>query len=287
MVTLSIASVEAVQLVEALSCNRQLSKEHKHAFIKANLQPHILETWNKDLEYKSGSLVTLFRAVCELEYFDKELIEKLFETIKKKKQLRKSKYVLEFFETFSELQEKGVFYRDLSDDISHNRQILESKPDVMWKYNLDERRELTYFEMKAVRDDFKYLDQFTNIYTSQVTEDDMKERQEMEDQRAQFKREYEKEQAMNDIVREQYVRLLRGDAETGLEDFDEAEQVDIEENVAEWQKLEEGKDNEFIDMTKVKEPKKKLTPEEIAKLKERQKQNKKITKAALKEASES
>lgn len=94
-----------------------------------------------------------------LEYYDEELWGLLLSALRTRKSLASVDPVSKLYELFSKLQEGGNFPFDLTEDIAHYRNLLETKPDHIWRYNVEEKRFYTYEELKAKRNDYRYTDQ--------------------------------------------------------------------------------------------------------------------------------
>ena len=114
----------------------------------------VKENLNSFFKYTSKNLYKLFTYLVKLEYFDEEIFEHVLKNIVKRKYAGGFEQIISIYESLSTLQLQKKYKRDLSPEIGILKDILKSDVDFSWRYNADERRYYTYFELKAKREDY-------------------------------------------------------------------------------------------------------------------------------------
>jgi len=217
--------------------------EEKTEFIEQHLQPIILEKWKK-LKSNSRMIWTVFQSLNRMQYQGKELWEPTLEILKKAK-LNNYK-MIEAYETMTSLQGSGKFYRDLSQEVEYWKNKSVAQDDRSYRYDPDGQRWFSFTELKERREEYKYTDQKQRSYVEELTAEERRLQKEREAQLAEERRQQERERALNEIVKERYIQLLRGDAqeefqgmnqEDELLETTEAEQVE-EEDIYHEQEIE-------------------------------------------------
>lgn len=204
--------------------------------------------WKK-LQYQVKYLLILLKAIVRLEYYDQELCDMLFQALMSRKTLKKFEVVADLYVLFQELDKSGKFYRELTSEIDHWRQLLYRKEDLTWRYNIEERRFYSYDELKAVREDFPYMDQYLEFTDPKLSLEDEKIRLEMEREEEEERQREERDARLNEIVRDRYMSMLRGDV-TDVEGlggdavFDEKEAEEMKNVAIEEEGEEEEEEND-------------------------------------------
>ena len=221
-----------------------MSKEHLYNFITQYLKPKILEGWDTRVKYVPKTLLELFDRFSVMEYFDKDLWEKILEEMKARKCIKKMTTCIHIHHRLLEIQKNKKFYKDLTSDIKFWEEKLTKRDDFNYRYNLAEQRWYTYQELKAKRDDYKYTDQLDThkaIYVED-TEEDLKNLSE-EERRALLEDDetVQREKQFEEIIRERLMMIKKGDLLGGLQDIGEE---DEDANVAQDYLEEEGEEEE-------------------------------------------
>eukprot|EP00331_Platyophrya_macrostoma_P000915 CAMPEP_0176405268 /NCGR_PEP_ID=MMETSP0127-20121128/244_1 /TAXON_ID=938130 /ORGANISM="Platyophrya macrostoma, Strain WH" /LENGTH=421 /DNA_ID=CAMNT_0017784309 /DNA_START=105 /DNA_END=1370 /DNA_ORIENTATION=+ len=154
-----ISAREAFQLTEGLSYNKQLTTEEIHAMMDEVIKPKLLQHWHKTLQHQKKKMIRLVDFLIAMDYYDAEIWEHLLVALRSRKSLQGVDAASKLYETFSKLNEEGKVPFDLSEDVEHYKNILTTKPDNIWRYNVEEKRFYTYQELKAKRNDYPYPDQ--------------------------------------------------------------------------------------------------------------------------------
>lgn len=219
----------------------------------------------------------LFQAINKLQYFDQELCELVLTALKSRKSFSRGLQLIEVYETLAKIQASGSFYRDLSADVGFWKDRLKSKDSVVWRYDIENMKWFTYQDLKADRDNYKFPEQVLQTYTKELTEEERIKKEAEEQEKEIERQEQERDKRMNDIVKERYQLIMRGDMDNALKEFDddadEVEDVDMEFSSDE----EEGVIQESANKKKREEEARRLQKEKLA-------QEKKLRKAMLKTA---
>lgn len=201
--------------------------------------------WKK-LQYQVKYLLILLKAIVRLEYYDQELCDMLFQALQSRKTLKKFEVVADLYVLFKELDKSGKFYRELTGEIDHWRELLLKKDDLTWRYNIEERRFYSYDELKSVREDFPYMDQYLEFTDPKLSQEDEDLRLKMEEEEEEERLREERDARLNEIVRDRYMSMLRGDV-TELEEegevvFDDKEAEELKTVAIEDEGEEEEED---------------------------------------------
>jgi len=213
--------------------------------------------WKK-LQYQVKYLLLLLKAIVRLEYYDQELCDMLFQALMARKTLKKFEVVADLYVLFKELDQSGKFYRELTSEIDHWRQLLLRKDDLTWRYNIEERRFYSYDELKSIREDFPYMDQYLDYTDPKLSQEDEQKRLEMEQEEEEERLREERDARLNEIVRDRYMSMLRGDVDMEEENtvvFDEKEAEELK-NVAIEDEGEEEEEEDARDKKKIKKKEK-------------------------------
>lgn len=219
----------------------------------------------------------LLQGIHKLEYYDKELCDLVISTLKARKSFARGAQMVQVYEILNNIKSSGKFEGDLSADIAFWKDRLKATDSVAWRYDVENMKWYTYQELKAERDNYKFPDQVMKTYTRELTEEERLKKEAEEKEKEIERQEQEREKRMNDIVKERYQLIMRGDMATALSEFDEEGEDEIDEAHMEFSSDEEG----------IEEPTGKRSREEDRKLqKQKLAQDKKFRKAMLKTGAE-
>lgn len=170
----------------------------------------------------------------------------LFQALQSRKTLKKFEVVADLYVLFKELDKSGKFYRELTGEIDHWRELLLKKDDLTWRYNIEERRFYSYDELKSLREDFPYMDQYLEFTDPKLSQEDEDLRLKMEEEEEEERLREERDARLNEIVRDRYMSMLRGDV-TELEEegevvFDDKEAEELKTVAIEDEGEEEEED---------------------------------------------
>jgi len=256
-----------------MSFNTRLDQEDKISFLKSHLQPLIVSKWKK-IQHEKPQLFMLLQAIHKLEYYDKELCDLVLNTLKDRKSFARGLQLIQVYEILCNIKSSGKFYRDLSADITFWKDRLKAKDSVAWRYDVENMKWYTYQELKAERDNYKFPDQVLKTYTRELTEEERLKKEAEEKEKEIERQEQEREKRMNDIVKERYQLIMRGDMSTALSEFDEEGEDEVDEIDMEY-----NSDDEEVAQERSKEENKKLQKQKLS-------QDKKFRKAMLKTGAE-
>ncbi len=144
-----------LQLIEALSHNTTFGKEFLHKFLDTHLKEMLENNLKSFFKYTAKNLYKLFIYLLKLEYFDKEIFEFTVKNIVKRKYAGGFEQIISIYESLSKLQKEKKYHRDLSPEVETLKEILKNDVDFRWRYNADELRYYSYFELKATRNDYQ------------------------------------------------------------------------------------------------------------------------------------
>lgn len=263
-----------MELFDAYVSNTVLPIEHVSDFVTTHLKETVFAQWKK-IQYKPKYLIELFEKLTTRQLFDQEIWEKLFESLKRPKAVKRLEDFALLHTNLLKLQESGAFFRDLTDEVAFWSEKITTNHDHYTRYNIEEQRFFTFEEMKAKREENNFPDQMYKIYFDPKYDqvDDMSKLSEEERKQAiAMQEEKARDVTFDDIVNQRIASLKKGDLLSPFQDLlqdDESKEV-----VAEYEEDEEGEDAEISEATK----------RETAKaLKQRMNTDKKLRKQIMKE----
>jgi len=225
---------ESMHLIEALSYNTQLTPERKFEIIDQYFKPIIVLHFASSFKYEVKNMLLLFNSMHNMFYYDQEVWDLILESFISRKYIKNIDLLRNIYETLSVIQEGGNFYRDLTPELEHFKSIFEIRPDLKWRYNVEEKRTYSYQELKARREDYPYPNQILeHKFSPDVIIEGIEEVKVIRDE--------EREREFDKIVKGRYLSMLGGEEtvaqaedEEFLEKYDErvskgeAQLVDME-----------------------------------------------------------
>ncbi|KRX08674.1 hypothetical protein PPERSA_07486 [Pseudocohnilembus persalinus] len=159
-----LSSIEFVNIAEALSHNNNKSLSDKKKFIDRHLLTDLVEKYDQ-YKFNSNAQQNLIFALQRMEYYNKEIWEKMLDTIMKNKSIRNLKRVASIYELLQKIQKEGKFYRSLEPEIENFKNRLLQREDHNWLYNVEKGQYHTYAEIvkKAEQYDEKKASQKQQI----------------------------------------------------------------------------------------------------------------------------
>jgi len=171
----------------------------------------------------------LFTSLDRLQYPSQKLWDPLLELLKKTK--LNNHIIIEAYQIISKLSQSGQFCRDLSKDVAFWKEKTGAQHDRTFRFNVEEEQWFTFQELKARREDYKFTDQKQRSYAEELTEEERRKQIENEARLAEERRQAERERLMNEIVKERYVQLIRGDSVTEFEGMNKEDEVSDSEEI--------------------------------------------------------
>ena len=196
-----LGQFEAMHLIEGLSYNTQLAKETKFDLIDKYYKAPVVNNFDTNFKYNLKCNLIIFDSLIRLEYYDQELWDILLENLITRKFIKKIEDLRNLYETLDDLRASGNFYRDLTPEVEHFKNIFMTKPDLVWRYKCDEKRMYTYQELKAKREDCPEQ-KLTRYFDPKMLEVVIEEKIITDESR---NREFD------ELIKTRYISLLRGE----------------------------------------------------------------------------
>ncbi len=250
------APQEVVDLYDAITYNTQKTLEEKKEFLSEKLQPLLEDGW-VTIRRTEDLLLNLFKALASLQENDEQIWKPVLEGLKKNKKVSNDFYIVrDIYETLSSIQKNQTISFDFTPEIEHWKLQLTNNDDFTYRYNVEEQRMYTFKELKAQRDIIRYPDQMIRLDLSKRKEIDQGDYDESEEMGEEEKQALQRDDALNEIVKERFLSIMRGDSTFELDGIVDEPADEDEDRLLDQLLKEDDDDEDEKKVTKtVKKPK--------------------------------
>jgi hypothetical protein len=210
-----------LELFDAYISNSVLDIEHIRSFVSEHLKPAVLENW-KLVHYKPNTLLEYFKKLSDREWYDEEIWNALFTSMKHKKTIKKVEELSLVHSRLLKIQESGKFPSDLTEEIAFWTEKITTNHEHYTRYNIEEQRYFTFEEMKAKREEYNFPDQIYKIWFNPKFEqtDEMSKLSEEERKKAIAQQEEKaRDVTFDEIVNQRIASLKKGDLLSPFQDL--------------------------------------------------------------------
>jgi len=150
-----------MDIIDAMGENKNIEKKIIHEKMNTYWKPALFQRWIQ-VRCNPAYMFRLIKSFEKMEYFDKELWDRLFAFILQKRNLTTVPYIIYYYEQMIRMNEneKCPFYKKLDDKVKFFKDyIINNKKD--WDYDVNERRPLKYEE---------WIERYSKVTYAQVKE---------------------------------------------------------------------------------------------------------------------